>query len=168
MRKKIIAYDNFKNFASMLHLTGKRIVFTNGCYDMYHTGHARSFVEAKKQGQILVVGVNSDKSLREYKGRMPLMHQKERAEMVAYHEAVDVVVIFDDDPLQILKWLRPAVWVKGGDYTLDTVNQKQKKFVESYGGTVYLTKMAKTRATQVIKWLKNKHYHREQGGKNGK
>lgn len=119
---------------------GKRIAYTNGCFDVLHAGHVRTLEAARRHGDVLVVGLNSDASARQIKGPgRPIFNERERAEMVAALEAVDLVVVFSEDSsLPLIKELRPEVWVKGGDYTLDTVNQQEREFVESYGGQVAL------------------------------
>ncbi len=119
---------------------GKRIAYTNGCFDVIHAGHVKTLEAARQHGDVLVVGINSDESTRRIKGPgRPIFNERERAEMVAALEAVDMVVVFSEDSsLPLIKELRPEVWVKGGDYTLDTVNQQEREFVESYGGRVAL------------------------------
>jgi len=117
-------------------LEGKKIVFTNGCYDLLHIGHIRCFREAKKLGDVLVVGLNSDRSVRALKGApRPIVPEGERAEILAALECVDYVTTFDqDDPREIIAQLKPDVLVKGGDWTVDTIVGRD--IVESYGGKV--------------------------------
>jgi len=102
---------------------GKKVVFTNGCFDILHQGHVRYLSEAKKCGDYLVVGLNSDRSVRNIKGKnRPLMSEGARAELLAALCFVDGVVIFDDeDPLAIIKYLQPQVLVKGADWTQDDI-----------------------------------------------
>jgi len=113
---------------------GKKIVTTNGCFDLLHVGHLRYLQEAKKLGDILVIGVNSDDSVRQLKGeKRPLIPEDERAEMLAGMECVDYVTIFPElDPIPLILELRPDIHVKGGDYTLEQL--PERKAVESYGG----------------------------------
>lgn len=115
---------------------GKKIVFTNGCYDLIHIGHIGCFREGKNLGDILVVALNSDRSVRALKGPpRPIVPQGERAEIIAALECVDLVTIFDqDDPLEIIAAVRPDILVKGGDWTLSTIVGRE--IVESYGGQV--------------------------------
>jgi len=115
---------------------GKKIVFTNGCYDLLHIGHIRCFKEAKKLGDILVVALNSDRSVRALKGPpRPIVPQEERAEILAALECVDYVTIFDqDNPREIISLLKPDILVKGGDWTVDTIVGRD--IVEAYGGKV--------------------------------
>ena len=116
---------------------GKKIVFTNGCYDLLHIGHIRCFKEAKKLGDILVVALNSDCSVRALKGPpRPIVPQEERAEILAALECVDYVTIFDqDNPREMISLLKPDILVKGGDWTVDTIVGRD--IVESYGGKVF-------------------------------
>lgn len=115
---------------------GKKIVFTNGCYDLLHIGHVRCFKEARKLGDVLVVGLNSDRSVRALKGPpRPIVPEGERAEILAALECIDYVTIFDqDDPRDIIAHVKPDILVKGGDWTVDTIIGRD--IVESYGGKV--------------------------------
>jgi D-beta-D-heptose 7-phosphate kinase/D-beta-D-heptose 1-phosphate adenosyltransferase len=113
-------------------------VFTNGCFDLMHVGHVKYLQEARKLGDLLVLGLNSDASIRRLKGeKRPLIDQSERAHIMSALNCVDYVVVFDEDtPLQLIETLRPDILVKGGDYDLDGVVGRE--LVESYGGRVEL------------------------------
>lgn len=115
---------------------GKKIVFTNGCYDLIHIGHVRCFKAGKNLGDTLIVALNSDRSVRTLKGPpRPIVPQAERAEIIAALECVDFVTIFDqDDPLEIISAIKPDILVKGGDWALNTIVGRD--IVESYGGEV--------------------------------
>jgi D-beta-D-heptose 7-phosphate kinase/D-beta-D-heptose 1-phosphate adenosyltransferase len=115
---------------------GKKVVFTNGCYDQLHIGHIRLLEEAKTYGDTLVVAINSDHSTRSLKGESrPLVPEEQRAELLAALEVVDYVTIFDEaDPLELIRRLRPDVLLKGRDWTLDTIVGGD--LVKSWGGTV--------------------------------
>lgn len=119
-----------------LRASGKRIVFTNGCFDILHVGHVRYLKDAKAEGDILVVGLNSDNSVRGLKGpERPVQNESDRAEILAALECVDFVVIFDEPtPEKLIHEVRPDVLVKGGDYRIETI--VGATFVQSYGGTV--------------------------------
>jgi D-glycero-beta-D-manno-heptose 1-phosphate adenylyltransferase len=106
---------------------GKSIVFTNGCFDILHVGHVRYLAAAKQLGDILVVGLNSDSSARELKGPgRPLNSHEDRAEVMAALEAVDHVIIFAEKRVgQLLRQIRPDVYTKGGDYTLDSLDSEE-------------------------------------------
>jgi len=102
---------------------GKKVVFTNGVYDLLHAGHVALLEKSKRLGDILVVGLNSDASVKRLKGpRRPLLGEKERALMLAALKAVDYVTFFKEDtPYELLQKLRPDILVKGGDYTLNRI-----------------------------------------------
>ena len=107
-----------EKIADHLRQKGKKIVFTNGCFDILHLGHVRYLEQAKALGDVLVVGVNSDESVRRLKGpSRPINPQYDRAYLLASLEAVDYVVVFDEDtPYELIKRVRPDILVKGGDY----------------------------------------------------
>lgn len=102
---------------------GLKIVFTNGCFDIIHAGHIRYLSEAKKTGDILVIGLNSDSSVKRLKGdNRPVNEQYARAEVLAYMGDVDMVVIFDEDtPYELIKLIVPDALVKGGDWSADNI-----------------------------------------------
>ncbi|MBN1461152.1 MAG: D-glycero-beta-D-manno-heptose 1-phosphate adenylyltransferase [Armatimonadetes bacterium] len=137
---------------------GRTIAYTNGCFDIIHAGHVQTLEDARGHGDVLIVGLNSDDSARRLKGPgRPVFSERERAEMVAALSAVDLVVIFpEDSSLPLIKVLKPDVWVKGGDYVIDTVNQEERAFVESYGGQVALgRKVEGSSTTDVIARVKS-------------
>jgi rfaE bifunctional protein nucleotidyltransferase chain/domain len=115
---------------------GRRVVFTNGCFDILHPGHIRSFEQARDLGDVLIVGLNSDASVRALKGEgRPVLPQNERAEILAALECVDAVVIFDDlTPGEVIARLLPDVLVKGGDWAGDKIVGREE--VEAAGGRV--------------------------------
>ncbi len=115
---------------------GKRIVFTNGCFDIIHVGHVRYLKEARELGDVLVVGLNSDISVRTIKGsNRPIVPQGERAEVLSSLKYVDYVVIFGEpDPYNTIAAIKPDVLVKGGDWGIDKIIGRD--IVESYGGKV--------------------------------
>jgi len=106
---------------------GKTIVFTNGCFDILHVGHVRYLAAAKRLGDILIVGLNGDASVRELKGSgRPLNLEKDRGEVIAALEAVDHVIIFNETRVSpLLRELRPHLYTKGGDYTLDSLDPEE-------------------------------------------
>jgi rfaE bifunctional protein nucleotidyltransferase chain/domain len=115
---------------------GRRVVFTNGCFDLLHPGHVRSLEQARELGDALVVGLNSDASVRKLKGAgRPLLPERERAEILAALESVDAVVFFDDlTPQEVIARLLPDVLVKGGDWPGDKIVGREE--VEAAGGRV--------------------------------
>jgi D-beta-D-heptose 7-phosphate kinase / D-beta-D-heptose 1-phosphate adenosyltransferase len=129
---------------------GKRLVFTNGCFDLLHVGHVKYLQKARTFGDLLVIGLNSDASVRRLKGESrPLIGEAERAHILAALDCVDYVVIFDEDtPLRLINTLRPQVLVKGGDYTPERVVGKE--VVESYGGRVELVTFVDGKSTTSI------------------
>jgi D-beta-D-heptose 7-phosphate kinase/D-beta-D-heptose 1-phosphate adenosyltransferase len=129
---------------------GKKIVFTNGCYDILHVGHIQCFQESKRLGDILIVAVNSDRSVGVIKGpSRPIVPEDERAELIAALESVDYVTVFDqEDPFEVISAVKPDILVKGGDWSLDTIVGRE--LVESYGGTVMTIPMVKGISTSEI------------------
>ena len=115
---------------------GRRVVFTNGCFDLLHPGHIRCLQQARELGDVLVVGINSDSSVRQLKGEgRPLLRELERAEILAAIESVDAVVIFDElTPREVIARLLPDVLVKGGDWAGDQIVGREE--VEAAGGRV--------------------------------
>lgn len=114
----------------------KKIVFTNGCFDLLHVGHVRYLQEARKLGDILIVGINTDASVKKLKGpTRPIQNESDRAEILAALGCVDFTVLFGEDtPEKLIESIRPDVLVKGGDWTVDTI--AGGPFVQSYGGEV--------------------------------
>ena len=115
---------------------GKKIVFTNGCFDILHYGHLHLVAAAANLGNVLVVGINSDASVKRLKGEdRPINHEQERMSQVASLLCTDAVCLFEEDtPEELIKTIRPDVLVKGGDYTIENIVGAD--FVQSYGGTV--------------------------------
>ena len=150
MRQKIKEKDELKKILEGLKRGGKRIVFTNGCFDILHIGHIRCLEDAKKLGDILVVGLNSDRSVRSIKGpSRPYSPEAERAEVISALACVDYVVIFDEpDPLRLISSLKPHILVKGGDWTLETTVGRE--VVEGTGGKVVITPQIQGISTSAI------------------
>lgn len=148
--KKLKNLQDLLTEVAMLKAKGKKIVFTNGCFDILHRGHIEYLKEAKELGDVLIVGLNSDDSVRKIKGKdRPINKQEDRAELLASLEFVDYVVIFDEDiPYNLIKEIKPDVLVKGGDYKLEEIMGKEfaKKtitlpFIEGYSTTSIIEKM---------------------------
>ncbi|MDA8304894.1 MAG: D-glycero-beta-D-manno-heptose 1-phosphate adenylyltransferase [Deltaproteobacteria bacterium] len=147
---KIIEFSNIKKEISKLKKDFKKIVFTNGCFDIIHAGHVSYLSEAKSLGDVLIVGINSDESVKRLKGRgRPIIGEKDRAYILANIKPVDYVVIFDEDtPYNLIKEVNPDFLVKGGDYNgKDVVG---KDIVESAGGKVVLIDFVKGKSTSNI------------------
>lgn len=120
--------------------SGARIVWTNGCFDLLHAGHIRYLRQAKELGDLLIVGLNSDRSVAQWKSPdRPFVPQEYRLEVLAAIRYVDYVVVFDErSPVRLLRLLQPDVYVKGGDYTIDTIDQTERRVVEAYGGSIVI------------------------------
>lgn len=155
-RNKIKDLSSVKKEIEALKAQGKRIVFTNGCFDLLHPGHTRYLYAARNLGDYLVVAVNTDRSVKAIKGEhRPIQSQDERTEILAALSFVDAVVLFDEDnPLEIVRHLLPDVLVKGGDWTedkiigADEVKQaggvvKSLPFVAGYSTTAIIEKIKK-------------------------
>jgi rfaE bifunctional protein nucleotidyltransferase chain/domain len=136
MIKKIMTVQALKPLLDILRAAGKRVVFTNGCFDIIHTGHIRYLSMAKSFGDILIVAVNSDSSVRTIKGeKRPINPEADRMETLAALESVDFVVMFSDpDPHRIISDLQPDVLVKGGDWPVEKIIGRD--IVEARGGRV--------------------------------
>lgn len=133
---KILDRDALINERERLRRDARRVVFTNGCFDLLHPGHVRYLKQARALGDALIVALNSDASVRALKGAgRPILNQQERAEIIAALESVDYVVIFDDEtPRSLIAVLIPDVLVKGGDWKIDQIAGRDE--VESAGGKV--------------------------------
>lgn len=148
----IIDRNNVKNFCDELKAQNKKIIFTNGCFDIIHAGHVRYLTAAKSFGDILIVGLNSDKSVRRLKGASrPINSEQDRAEVLLGLKAVDYVIVFGEDTAEnLIADVRPNVYVKGGDYNLE--NLPEAKIVMSYGGKVeFINLVAGRSTTNIIK-----------------
>ncbi|HOK10446.1 MAG TPA: D-glycero-beta-D-manno-heptose 1-phosphate adenylyltransferase [Candidatus Hydrogenedens sp.] len=135
---KLKTLQQLKKIVQQLKEQGKKVVWTNGCFDILHVGHITYLMRAKSEGDVLIVGLNSDRSVRQIKGQgRPVINEQNRALVLSALECVDYIILFDEkSPLSIIKQLRPDVYAKGGDYTLDTLVQPERRFVESYGGRI--------------------------------
>ena len=134
----ILKLEELKKIVSLAKSTGKTIVFTNGCFDIIHGGHIEFLQKAKALGDLLVVGLNSDESVRELKGEgRPIKSERERANIISALKYVDYITIFDDDtPEEVIREVRPDILVKGDDYKMDEVVGRE--IVEGYGARVEL------------------------------
>jgi rfaE bifunctional protein nucleotidyltransferase chain/domain len=136
MSGKILSSTELRAERRWLRAAGRRLVFTNGCFDILHVGHVRYLAAARALGDALLVAINSDAAVRELKGAgRPVMTESERAEMLAALAAVDYVTIFDDlSPRSLIAAVLPDILVKGGDYRLDEIHGREE--VEAAGGRV--------------------------------
>ena len=145
-QQKILTVKQFSEFRNDL----QNVVFTNGCFDIIHAGHIDYLSKARNLGEVLVVGLNSDESVRRLKGpQRPINDVDARSKVLASLFFVDYVIVFEEDtPLNLIKSVRPDILVKGGDYTRDTVVGAD--FVESYGGKVVILPFLKGYSTTSI------------------
>jgi len=148
MSGTLIPRSEVRALGDRLRREGRRVVFANGCFDILHVGHVRYLEEAKRCGDVLVVGVNSDRAVAALKGEgRPIIRENGRAEMVAAIESVDYVVVFDElTAADILLDLLPHVHCKGTDYTTDSVPERD--VVKGFGGEVRIVGDAKTHSTR--------------------
>ena len=136
MQEKLKELSDLRETLKPLRNAGQRIVFTNGCFDILHAGHVRYLTAARREGDLLVVGLNSDQSVKRIKGpQRPLVSEQQRAEVLAGLWCVDYIVIFDDpDPLRVIQTLQPGVLVKGDDWAENQIIGAD--VVKSDGGRV--------------------------------
>lgn len=136
MVNKILKREELKKELEALRRQGRKIAFTNGCFDILHVGHVRYLREAKKTADVLILALNSDISVRTIKGeKRPLVPQDERADVVAALESIDYVTLFDEPtPLELIEYLRPDVLIKGGDWAEENIVGRNA--VKSWGGRV--------------------------------
>jgi len=136
IQKKIYEIEDLSRLVNQWHMLSKKVVFTNGCFDIMHRGHNTYLLQAAELGNKLVVGLNSDESVRNLKGpKRPVVDQYSRAFNLAMHTYIDAVILFDEEtPINLIQRLKPEVLVKGGDYTFETIVGAQE--VVDYGGKV--------------------------------
>jgi D-beta-D-heptose 7-phosphate kinase/D-beta-D-heptose 1-phosphate adenosyltransferase len=147
---KLLDRSTLKNKLETLRKEGKKIAFTNGCFDILHVGHVRYLREAKKAGDILVLALNSDSSVRSIKGeKRPLVSEEERAEVLAALEFIDFVTIFPElTPLELINYLKPDILIKGGDWPEDKVVGREE--IKKWGGRVAIIPEVKGKSTTNI------------------
>ncbi len=150
MKEKIRTLPQLLPVLEKLRRAGKTIVFTNGCFDLLHAGHVRYLRQARAAGDLLVVGLNSDRSVKGLKGEgRPLVPEAERAELLAALEMVDYVVIFDQPtPRDLIVALGPEVLVKGGDWKREEIAGAEE--VEAAGGRVLIVPLVPGRSTSAL------------------
>ncbi|KQC07949.1 MAG: glycerol-3-phosphate cytidylyltransferase [Smithella sp. SDB] len=148
--KKILKKDALRKKLEELRKKGKKIAFTNGCFDILHVGHVRYLREAAKTADALVLALNSDSSVHSIKGeKRPLVNEKERAEILTALEFVDFVIIFEElTPLKLIKYLKPDILIKGGDWPEEKVVGREE--VKKWGGRVEIIPEVKGKSTTNI------------------
>jgi rfaE bifunctional protein nucleotidyltransferase chain/domain len=149
---KIIAWAELPAWRAKVRATGKRLVVTNGCFDLLHRGHVTYLQAARSQGEALLVGLNSDASVGQLKGPdRPLNAEADRAAVLAALESVDAVCIFaEKTATRFIERAQPDIYVKGGDYTVETLNQEERKVVESAGGKIMVLPVVPGKSTTAL------------------
>ena len=148
-RDKIIAWDKLAEWRKCFRATGKKLVVTNGCFDILHLGHVTYLENARNYGDALLLGVNGDDGVRQLKGpTRPVNNEFDRAAVLASLEAVSACCIFPEKTAtHFLAAAQPDIYVKGGDYTLESLNQDERRAVESAGGKIVLVPFVPGKST---------------------
>ena len=160
--KKLYSLSKLKKIIQEHKKRGQKVVLANGCFDLIHLGHIRYLKESKKKGDILVVALNSDSSVRVLKGKgRPILNQKERAEIISSFSFIDYITFFKENNVEkVLLALKPDIHAKGSDYSEETVPEKET--VKGYGGSITITGGPKIRSTsKLIKEIASKAKNRE-------
>lgn len=152
LRQKVVVWEALPAWRRALREKGGKLVVTNGCFDLLHLGHVVYLETARNFGDILLVGVNGDQSVRELKGEhRPVNTESDRAAVLAALESVDAVCVFNEkSAVRFLAAAQPDVYVKGGDYTLETLNQEERRAVESAGGQIRLVPFVPGKSTTAL------------------
>ena len=151
-REKIIPWEKLPEWRAAMRANGKKLVVTNGCFDLLHLGHVTYLETARNQGDALLVGVNGDNAVRELKGpERPLNEESDRAAVLAALESVTGVCIFAERlATRFLAAAQPDIYVKGGDYTLATVNPEERQAVEQSGGRIVFVPFVPGKSTTAL------------------
>jgi len=146
---KIVPLDKIAAKSNALRRSGKKLVATNGCFDLLHVGHVRYLKAAGALGDIVIVGLNGDASVRELKGAdRPINSANDRAEVLAALECVDLVTIFPEKrATTFIQMVQPAVYVKGGDYSVDTLDDEERALLEKIGARIEIVPLVKGYST---------------------
>jgi len=149
---KIISWAELPAWRAKVRASGKRLVVTNGCFDLLHRGHVTYLQAARQQGDVLLVGLNSDESVRQLKGAdRPVNAEQDRAAVLAALESVDAVCIFaEKTATHFIQTAQPDIYVKGGDYTVETLNQEERKVVENAGGKIMVLPVVPGKSTTAL------------------
>jgi len=139
-REKIVPWEHLTQWRAAVRASGRLLVVTNGCFDLLHRGHVTYLESARNLGDALLVGLNSDEAVRELKGPdRPVNREEDRAAVLAALESVSGVCIFTEKTAtRFLTAAQPDIYVKGGDYTLETLNQEERRTVEKTGGKIFI------------------------------
>jgi len=151
-RDKIIPWPDLPAWRAAFRASGRKLAVTNGCFDLLHLGHVTYLESTRNLGDALLIGVNSDDAVRQLKGRdRPINAEADRAAVLAALQSVDGVCIFSDKTATgFLTLAQPDIYVKGGDYTLETINQDERGVVERAGGKIVIVPIVRGKSTTAI------------------
>ena len=151
-REKILSREGLHDVLDEHRRSGRKVVLANGVFDLLHVGHVRYLQAAREEGDLLVVGINSDASTRSLKGAgRPVNSENDRATILAALESVNAVCIFTEKTaVKFLERAQPDIYVKGGDYTLETLNQDERRAVESVGGKIVIIPFVPGKSTTAL------------------
>ena len=151
-RGRIVTAEELARIRADMGATGRRLVFTNGCFDLLHAGHVRYLQQARELGDALAVGLNSDRSVRELKGEgRPVNAQDDRAEVLAALGCVDFVVVFDGKrATEVLRAVRPHIYAKGGDYTPESLDADEREVLLAAGADIRILPLVPGRSTTSV------------------
>ena len=152
MKAKIVDMNELAQRARQLRASGKKLVATNGCFDLLHAGHVRYLQAARRLGDMLAVGLNGDRSVRELKGRgRPINNEGDRAEVLTALESVDFITIFPElRATEFILAAQPAIYAKGGDYTSETLNAEERAALQEVGAEVRIIPFEKGYSTSLL------------------
>ena len=148
-QQKIVTWESLPGWRAAVRSAGRRLVVTNGCFDLLHLGHVTYLQNARNLGDVLLVGLNSDDAVRELKGpERPINRELDRAGVLAALQSVDAVCIFrEKTAARFLSIAAPDIYVKGGDYTAATLNQEERQIVEDAGGRIVIAPVVPGKST---------------------
>ena len=151
-REKIVSWDDLPKWRAGVRGRGKKLVVTNGCFDLLHVGHVTYLEQARNHGDALLIGVNSDEAVRQLKGAdRPVNEEQDRAAILAALESVDGVCIFaEKTATRFLAAAEPDIYIKGGDYTLETLNKDERRTVEQAGGEIFIIPFVPGKSTTAL------------------
>jgi len=151
-RHKVVSWDQLPAWRAALRASGQKLVVTNGCFDLLHLGHVTYLEQARNLGDALLVGLNGDRSVEQLKGAgRPLNPEADRAGVLAALQAVTAVCVFEQQTaITFLQRAQPDIYVKGGDYTIHTINQEERRLVEGVGGKLVILPFLPGRSTTAL------------------
>ena len=151
-REKIIAWDKLPEWRNKIRAAGKKLVVTNGCFDILHLGHVTYLESARNFGDALLIGLNGDEATRQLKGPgRPVNSETDRAAVLAALDSITAVCIFPEKTMtKFLSAAKPDIYIKGGDYTLETLNQDERRAVEQAGGKIVIIPFVPGKSTTAL------------------